>query len=74
MALVALEESAIAVAGANISREQMEELKRLSGRLYILPDHDSDGKGQKAARKWVRDLYPKALLCPAEYGEGAKNA
>ena len=73
LALVALEESAIAVAGTNISREQMDELNRLSGPLYILPDHDYDEKGQKAARKWVRDLYPKALLCPPEYGEGAKN-
>ena len=72
LALVALGESGIAVCGTNISREQMEELNRLSGPLHILPDNDDDERGQKAARKWVRDLYPKALLYPAEYGEGDK--
>lgn len=66
LALAALGESAIAVGGTGISREQLRELERLPGPLYVLPDADEEG--DKAARKWVRDLYSKALLCPAEYG------
>ena len=71
LALGALGESAIAVGGTAISQQQMRELKRLAGPLYILPD--ADREGAEAARKWVRELYPKALLCPAEYGEGVSE-
>ncbi len=66
LAGVALGESAIAVGGTGISAEQMSELERLSGPLYILPDVDPEG--DEASRRWTRSLYPKAFLCPAEYG------
>ena len=66
LALAALGESAAAVGGTNISAGQMSTLERLSGPIYILPD--ADPEGGKAARSWTRDLYPKAFLCPAEYG------
>ncbi len=67
LAVAALGESVIAIGGTNISLEQREALMRFPSPLYILPDADEEG--QRAARKWVRDLYPKALLCPDEYGE-----
>jgi DNA primase len=72
LALVALGENAIAVGGTNISEAQMRELARIPGPLYILPD--ADEQGDKAAREWVRHLYPKALVCPAEYGQEAEDA
>jgi len=72
LALVALGENAIAVGGTNISEPQMRELGRIPGPLYILPDADEEG--DKAAREWVRHLYPKALVCPAEYGQEAEDA
>jgi DNA primase len=65
LALAALGSSAIAIGGTHISDRQMEELMRIPGRLYILPD--DDGPGEEAARRWVEDLYPKAALCPANY-------
>jgi DNA primase len=68
LALGALGDSAIATGGTAISQQQMRELKRLPGPLYILPD--ADESGAEAAREWARELYPKALVCPAEYGEG----
>jgi DNA primase len=66
LAIAALGESAIAVGGTVISKEQMRGLRNVPGPLYVLPDADEEGV--KAAREWVRELYPKALLCPAEYG------
>jgi DNA primase len=66
LALAALEESVVAVGGTGISREQMRELQSVPGPLYILPDADKEG--DEAARGWARELYPNALLCPAEYG------
>jgi TolB protein len=34
---------------------------------------DADEEGKQAAREWARKLYPKALVCPAEYeGEAAR--
>ncbi|PLS87629.1 MAG: hypothetical protein CYG60_00870 [Actinobacteria bacterium] len=67
LALAALGAGAVAVGGTGISEHQMLELKRLSGSLYVLPD--ADESGAEAAREWARALYPKALVCPAEYGE-----
>src|SRR5215204_5783884 len=67
LAIAALGESAIAVGGTNISEPQMRELEKFRGPLYILPDADEDG--EKAAIEWSRRLYPKALLCPSEYGK-----
>jgi DNA primase len=72
LAIAALGESAIAVGGTIISEPQMQELKKIRGPLYILPDNDE--KGAEAARKWTRELYPKAFLCPATYGEEATHA
>jgi len=71
LAGAALGESTIAVGGTRISSRQMAELERLPVPLYILPDADEEGR--EAARKWVRELYPKALLCPPDYGEGCKD-
>jgi DNA primase len=72
LSLAASGESAIAIGGTGISREQLRELERFPGPLYILPDADQEGA--TAAREWVRHLYPKALLCPAEYGGEAEDA
>ena len=66
LALAAMDESAIAVGGTNISPEQMSELERLCGPIYLLPD--ANPEGDEAARRWARVLYPKAILCPAKYG------
>jgi len=71
LALVAFGFSAVAVGGTGISEPQMEELKQLPGPLYVLPDNDEEG--EKAARGWVQDLYPKALLCPPNYEKEKKN-
>jgi DNA primase len=53
---------AVAVGGTGISQRQMEELQGLPGPIYVVPDNDAEG--EKAARRWVEDLYPKAFLCP----------
>jgi DNA primase len=65
LALSALGHDVAAVGGTYLSQEQMEELKRLPGQIYVLPDADEEG--EKAARCLVEELYPKALLCPPEY-------
>ena len=67
LALAALGYGVAAVGGTHANDEQMEELKRLPGPLYILPDNDAEGL--RAARGWVRKLYPKALLCPPNYNK-----
>jgi len=72
LALAASGESAVTIGGTGISRERLRELERLPGPLYILPDADKEGA--TAAREWIRRLYPKALLCPAEYGGEASHA
>ena len=72
LALAAIGEGAIAVGGTGLSREQLRELDRVPGPLYILPDADEEG--EQAAREWLRKLYPKALLCPPEYEEEAAGA
>jgi DNA primase len=72
LAVAALGESVVAIGGTGISREQMRELERIPSSLYILPD--SDEEGAEAAHEWVRKLYPKGLLCPAEYSVGASHA
>jgi transcriptional regulator with XRE-family HTH domain len=71
LAASALGESVVAAGGTNISREHTEELRRIPGLLYVLPDDDE--KGAEASRRWVRALYPKALLCLPEYGEDSKD-
>jgi hypothetical protein len=71
LALAAIGEGAIAVGGTGMSRKQLRELDRVPGPLYILPDAGEEG-GQ-AAREWVRKLYPKALVCPAEYEGGGRR-
>ena len=72
LAVVALGQSAIAVGGTGVSPGQLEDLRRLPGPLYVLPDADEEGA--EDARRWVRELYPKARLCPAEYGGEASHA
>jgi len=70
LALAAIGEGAIAIGGTGMSRKQLRELDAVPGPLYILPDADEEG--ERAAREWLRKLYPKALVCPAEYeGEAA---
>jgi DNA primase len=70
LALAAIGEDAIAVGGTGMSSKQLREFDAIPGPLYILPDADEEG--EQAAREWVRKLYPKALLCLAEYdGEAA---
>jgi 5S rRNA maturation endonuclease (ribonuclease M5) len=71
LAAAALGESVIAVGGTTISAQQMGELKRISDPIYILPD--ADAEGDEAARQWVRDLYPTAFLCTAEYGKDSDD-
>jgi DNA primase len=71
LALAVLGESAIAVGGTGISREQMRELENFAGPFYIL--FDADEEGEQAARKLVRELYPKALVCTSEFGDGLKD-
>jgi DNA primase len=65
LALSALGYGVAAIGGTHTNPEQLEELKRLPGRIYVLPDADEEGR--KAARRLVEDLYPKAMLCPPEY-------
>jgi DNA primase len=70
LALAAIGEGAIAIGGTRLSRKQLRELDAVPGPLYILPDADEED--EQAAREWVHKLYPKALVCPAEYeGEAA---
>jgi len=65
LALAAIGEGAIAVGGTGMSRKQVRELDAVPSPLYILPDADEEG--EQAAREWLRKLYPKAIVCPAEY-------
>ena len=71
LALAALNYPVVAVGGTYANDGQKQELRRLPGLLYVLPDADEEG--QKAARGWALELYPKALLCPAEYETEAKD-
>jgi hypothetical protein len=72
LALAALGQSAVAVGGTSISKPQARELEGLPGTIYVLPDGDEEGGA--AARRWVDRLYPRALLCPAEYGGDVADA
>ena len=65
LALSALGYGVAAGGGTYLNQKQLEELKRLPGQIYVLPDAGEEGR--KAARRWVEELYPKALLCPPEY-------
>jgi DNA primase len=65
LALAALGYGVVAIGGTYPNDDQEQELKRLPAPIYVLPDADEEG--QKAARGWVRKLYPKALLCPPNY-------
>jgi hypothetical protein len=68
LAIAATGRSAIAVGGTNASEEQIAELRKISGRIYILPDRGESGRD--AAIRWARTLYPTAKICPANYGDG----
>jgi DNA primase len=65
LALSALGYGVAAIGGTHPNQEQLAEIRRLPGRIYVLPDADEEGR--KAARRLVEDLYPKAMLCPPEY-------
>ena len=65
LALAALGYGVAAIGGTHTNQEQLAEIRRLPGRIYVLPDADEEGR--KAARRLVEDLYPKAMLCPPEY-------
>jgi hypothetical protein len=56
---------AATIGGTGISTHQRDELWELPGPIYIMADDDKEG--EKAARSWVEDLYPKALLSPPNY-------
>jgi Toprim-like len=71
LALAALGYGVAAVGGTYLNQKQLEELKRLPGQIYVLPDADEEGR--KAARRWVEELYPKAMLCPPEYERKGTN-
>ena len=71
LALAALGYGVAAVGGTHTNQEQMEDLRRLPGPLYVLPDADEEGR--KAARRLVEQLYPKAMLCPPEYERKVTN-
>jgi DNA primase len=71
LALSALGYGVAAVGGTYLNQKQLEELKRLPGQIYVLPDADEEGR--KAARRWVEELYPKALMCPPEYERKGTN-
>jgi DNA primase len=65
LAISALGYGVAAIGGTHPNQEQLAEIRRLPGRIYVLPDADEEGR--KAARRLVEDLYPKAMLCPPEY-------
>jgi DNA primase len=71
LAIAATGKNAVAVGGTSISEAQAAELDRLPGPLYILPD--ADAPGAQAALAWGRQFFPKAKVCSASYGEGAKD-
>ena len=71
LALSALGYGVAAVGGTYLNQKQLEELKRLPGQIYVLPDADEEGR--KAARRWVEELYPKVMLCPPEYERKGTN-
>ncbi len=62
LALTALGFDAAAVGGTYASQHQLDELWSLPGPIYALPDDDKEGR--KAGYRWVKELYPKVLLCP----------
>jgi DNA primase len=65
LALSALGYGVAAIGGTHPNQEQLEEIRRLPGRIYVLPDADEEGR--KAAWGLVKELFPKAMLCPPEY-------
>ena len=71
LAISALGYGVAAVGGTYLNQKQLQELRRLPGQIYVLPDADEEG--EKAARRWVEELYPKALLCPPEYERKVTN-
>jgi DNA primase len=65
LALSVLGYGVAAVGGPHPNQEQLEELKRFPGQIYVLPDANEEGR--EAARRWVEHLFPKTLLCPPNY-------
>jgi DNA primase len=71
LALAALGCPAAAVGGTYMSDRQLDELRRLPGPIYVLPD--ADESGERAARTWLEKLYPNALLCQPDYEKENDN-
>lgn len=75
LALDLLGFSAVAVGGTEMSKVQLEDLKNMvmshESTVYVMPD--ADEAGARAARRWVTNLYPYALLCVPDYGLAPKN-
>jgi putative DNA primase/helicase len=71
LSLDALGLNSIAIGGTGISEHQKAELLKLKGVFYIYPD--ADEAGTQSSRAWVRELYPKARLCKADYGDDHKD-
>jgi putative DNA primase/helicase len=71
LSLEALGLNSIAIGGTGINEHQKVELLKLKGTIYIYPD--ADEAGAKSSRAWLGELYPKARLCKADYGNGRKD-
>jgi DNA primase len=74
LAIAASDRSAIAMGGTEISEAQRAELWKVvpgDATIYILTDDDESG--QKAARAWGREFFPRARVCHPSYGEAAKD-
>jgi DNA primase len=75
LAVAAMGQSVIAVGGSHLSAKQAMVLDQITrnARVFILPDRDE--VGEKAARAWAQQLYPRAALCRPDYGsEDNKDA
>ena len=70
-AAATLGESAIAAGGRDFTSEQLQEVRSNPGPVYVLPD--AGDLDTEAPRRWTWNLYPKARLCPADYGEGLED-
>jgi DNA primase len=71
LALSALGYGVAAIGGTHPNQEQLAEIWRLPGRIYVLPDADEEGR--KAAWGLVKELFPKAMMCPPEYDRKGTN-
>lgn len=71
LSLAALDLRALSIGGTNPNEYQIAELQKLKGKIFIY--FDDDKPGLEAGRKLAKELYPRARLCPAKYGENRKD-